>query len=305
MSLCDFKADYRSALLDFLTTKCERSLGHAYEMGRCALADGMGILEVIEIHNEAFADHMSRLDAPATIANAWDSARRFLLEVLAAFEMVNRGFRDANTVLRHFNEALEAEMKRVAHLLHDDTGQLIAAMHLELDMAGNTADAHVGRRLDVMRRLLMQIDEQVRRISREMHPPVLDNLGLVPAFEFLRGGLEQRSKLRVRVEGPQDLRFPEAIEMTVYRVVQEALTNVVKHAKATSVTIRLESTSEGLRCSVQDDGIGFDVKSQQSEHGDRGMGLLAMKHRLQRVGGELHLHSAPGHGTEVSLTIRP
>ncbi|HEX6810690.1 MAG TPA: ATP-binding protein [Planctomycetota bacterium] len=300
----DIKANYKSALLEFMTASSERTLDRAYEMGRQALGDGMGILDIVEVHHGALAEHLldHQQDALRT-AMTVESARRFLLEVFAAFEMANRGYRDANRVLRHFNEVLEGEMKRVAQFLHDNTGQLIAAIHLELEMVRSQADRTLAHRLQTIRQLLTQVEDQVRRVAREMRPPVLDDLGLVPALEFLRGEFERRSKLKILVQGPQDQRFPEAVEISVYRVVQEALSNVIRHAKASKVVIRLETTGGRLLCSVRDDGVGFDTTSRVPRQTSSGFGLLGMKQRLQRIGGEFDLHSAPGQGTEVCLSI--
>src|SRR3989449_3705797 len=111
-------------------------------------------------------------------------------------------------------------------------------------------------RLQGVRELLDQIEEQLRHLSHELRPPILDDLGLGPALEFLAEGVSRRTGLRITVEGGNGNRLPGVIETALYRVVQEALNNVSKHARATRVQIRVWRTDKLIRCSVSDDGRG-------------------------------------------------
>ena len=105
------------------------------------------------------------------------------------------------------------------------------------------------------------------------------------------------------VDGPRDQRYPQSVEITVFRVVQEALTNVVKHASASEVSITVTNDNGRLVCSVRDDGVGFDVAAQASGQGARGLGLLAMKQRVAPLGGDCEIISSVGQGTEIRLSI--
>lgn len=295
------KASYANALAEYLTDGSEDALGRAYEIGRHALECGMGVLDMAQLHHEAMSGIPPQQDGRAL--EAVRAAQRFLLDTLAVFEMALRSFRESNLVLRHFNETLEEEIKRIAHVLHSHTGQLLAAIHLEFGrMEGLTTD-RINERLGRVRGLLSQVEQQMRRLTHEIRPPMLDDLGLLSALEFLRDGLEQRSTLSIQVNGPRDQRFPNAVEITVYRVVQEALTNVVKHASASEVSVTVNCNNGRLVCSVRDDGVGFDVAAQASGRGARGLGLLAMKQRVAPLGGDCEIISTVGRGTEILLSI--
>jgi signal transduction histidine kinase len=297
------KARYASVLTEYLTVGSEDTLDRAYEIGRQALEGGMGVLDIAQLHHESLSEVLTQQPKDAPVEPFIQAAQRFLLDTLAVFEMAHRSFREANLVLRQFNETLEEEIKRIAHVLHGHTGQLLAAIHLEFGRMEGMSAAGINERLVNVRGLLTQVEVQMRRLTHEIRPPVLDDLGLLPAIEFLRDGLEQRSNLSIRIEGPRDQRYPQAVEITVYRVVQEALTNVVKHARADEVEVTLSCSEGRLLCSVRDDGIGFDAAAHASTHGSRGLGLLAMKQRLERFGGDCQVLSTVGEGTEVRLSI--
>jgi|RhiMethySRZTD1v2_1073278.scaffolds.fasta_scaffold00231_20 signal transduction histidine kinase len=295
------KTSYASALAEYLSGGGEDALGKAYEIGRHALECGMGVLDMAQLHHEALSGIPSHQDARAL--EAVQAAQRFLLDTLAVFEMALRSFRESNLVLRHFNETLEEEIKRIAHVLHSHTGQLLAAIHLEFGRMEGSTTERINERLARVRGLLGQVEQQMRRLTHEIRPPVLDDLGLLPALEFLRDGLEQRSTLSITVDGPRDQRYPQSVEITVFRVVQEALTNVVKHASASEVSITVTNDNGRLVCSVRDDGVGFDVAAQASGQGARGLGLLAMKQRVAPLGGDCEIISSVGQGTEIRLSI--
>jgi signal transduction histidine kinase len=295
------KTSYASALAEYLNGGSENALSKAYEIGRHALECGMGVLDMAQLHHEALSGIPPQQDVKAL--EAVQAAQRFLLDTLAVFEMALRSFRESNLVLRHFNETLEEEIKRIAHVLHSHTGQLLAAIHLEFGRMEGSTTERITERLGRVRGLLGQVEQQMRRLTHEIRPPVLDDLGLLPALEFLRDGLEQRSTLSINVDGPRDQRYPQAVEITVFRVVQEALTNVVKHASANEVSIDVTSDNGRLVCSVRDDGVGFDVAAQASGQGARGLGLLAMKQRVAPLGGDCEVISSVGRGTEIRLSI--
>jgi signal transduction histidine kinase len=143
----------------------------------------------------------------------------------------------------------------------------------------------------------------MRHLTHEIRPTVLDDLGLLAAIEFLREGVESRSDLRVLVEGPVAERYPQSIETAVYRIVQEALNNVVKHAAASQVVVRLTTEGERLVCAIRDDGVGFDFARLATASGERGFGLPGMRERLLQVRGTLEVRSAPGQGTEITVSI--
>jgi len=209
----------------------------------------------------------------------------------------------AEEALRGLNEALEEEIKRIAHALHDEAGQLLASVHIGLAEVARDLPPHTSRRLDDVRGLLTKIEEQLRHLSHELRPTILDDLGLRPAIEFLADGVSRRTGLQITVEGVPGKRMPAPTETALYRIVQEALTNVTKHAQASRVTIRFARDGRLLRCSIGDNGAGFDVLAVQARRGARGLGLIGIQERLNAVGGTLNITSIPGSGAELLICV--
>jgi len=209
----------------------------------------------------------------------------------------------AEEALRHLNEALEEEIKRIAHALHDEAGQLLASVHIGLAEVARELPPHVSRRLEDVRGLLTKIEEQLRHLSHELRPTILDDLGLRPALEFLADGVSRRTGLQILVEGAPGKRLAAPTETALYRIVQEALTNVTKHAQATRVTIRFAREGRVLRCTIRDNGTGFDVLAVQARRGARGLGLIGIQERLNAVGGTLNVISTLGSGAELVISV--
>src|SRR5882724_9742456 len=209
----------------------------------------------------------------------------------------------AERALRHLNEALEEEVKRIAHALHDEAGQLLASVHIGLADIARDLPAPAAQRLEDVRGLLDKIEEQLRHLSHELRPTILDDLGLGPALEFLADGVSRRTGLSITVEGSPGKRLPAPTETALYRIVQEALTNVTKHAQATRVTIRFVRDGRALRCVVRDNGTGFDVLAVLTRRGSRGLGLTGIRERLHAVGGNLDIIATPRGGTQLILTV--
>lgn len=164
-------------------------------------------------------------------------------------------------------------------------------------MFSQPAQEHIAE----MRRRLDEAQEQLRQLSHELRSPILDDLGLEPALNFLAQGFAARTGLEITVEGSIGGRLSPAIETTLYRCVQEALTNVAKHAEATRVWIELKQQPGQLACIVRDDGIGFDVRAIRVLQGESGIGLLTIRERLAEVGGSLEITSVPQQGTRLSF----
>jgi PAS domain S-box-containing protein len=208
----------------------------------------------------------------------------------------------AEAALHHLNEALEGEVKRIAHALHDEAGQLLASVHIGLAEVQRDLPPHAAQRLGDVRALLDKIEEQLRHLSHELRPTILDDLGLGPALEFLADGVSRRTGLQVVVEGAAGQRLPAPTETALYRIVQEGLTNVTKHARATRVSITLARRGPTLRCTIQDDGVGFDGPAVLARRGSRGLGLIGIQERLHAIGGALDVVAAPGSGTQLIVS---
>jgi two-component system sensor histidine kinase UhpB len=202
-------------------------------------------------------------------------------------------------------DAQEGERKRIARELHDDTAQVLFAQLLRLTGLKSSPHTELRHTAEQLETLTVEAIEGVRRLALELRPPALDDLGLREAL----GDLVQRfaentsidahldtSELRVRLE-------PE-VELVLYRVAQEALTNVMKHSRATSVSIVVDRTDDQVNLAIDDDGVGFDpsLVGVRDESG-LGLGLFGMEERVALVGGKLAIRQLAPSGTRVIATI--
>ena len=281
----------------------EEALRAAYELGRAAVSGGKGLLDVAAVHHVAVASLLERVATRASIAQNLERASLFFGEVLSPYEMAHRGFRDTVVALRRLNETLEQEIQRIAHAVHDEAGQLLVGARLAMAGVAKDLDPANAARLEEVGVLLGRVDEELRSLARELRPTILDDLGLVAALESLGGRMSKRSGLSVRIEGSLQGRCDPNVETTLFRVVQEALANVARHAEAKTVTIHLGHDARQLFCVIRDDGRGFDVASVFQRRGRAGLGLIGMRERLNAVGGMLQIHSEPDRGTELRVRI--
>lgn len=299
--------DYTLAMRRYLKNGGEPSLELAYELGRRALQEGWGVVEIADLFDEALPRLLREASSPADCATMVEKLSQFFIESLSPFEMTHRGYRDAQTALRRLNETLEGEAKRIAHALHDEAGQLLVAVHLALEELARELPPGFDTRIGEVRLRITEVEQQLRRLSHELRPPMLDELGLVPALEFIAQGVSKRSGIHIAVEGQLASRLPAMAEIAVYRSVQEALTNITKHARAKQVTISLkqqrQGTMVGTVCSIKDDGIGMNDHGASDAGPRRGLGLIGIRERMNALGGSLDIHSTPGLGTELIVSV--
>ncbi|HKA33140.1 MAG TPA: ATP-binding protein [Candidatus Binatia bacterium] len=293
--------EYASALKSYLGHPGEDGLHRAYAVGRQALAEELGPLEMAMLHHDALSNLLP--DSGEQAVQVLKEAKNFFVESLTPFEMAYRGFHDATSALRRLNEKLEDEAKRIAHSIHDEAGQFLACVHIALEEVARELPPKSRKHLEEIRQLLNQVEGQLRRLSHELRPTILDDLGLLPALEFLAEGVSKRSGVPVAVEGDRSGRFPSAVETAVYRAVQEALSNASKHAQASGVTVRVKRGDKSVVCSVRDDGVGFDTSAMLARKGNRGLGLLGIRERVAVLAGTVQIRSALGQGTEIIITV--
>jgi PAS domain S-box-containing protein len=203
---------------------------------------------------------------------------------------------------RRLIEAQEAERRHIARELHDEIGQELAALKINLQAAHHPGDgAELASRVEDSMSIVERAIQQVRDMALALRPSLLDDLGLVAALRWLVDHQAQRSGFEARLEaGPARISVSPDVEIGCYRVVQEALNNVARHAKAHNVRVEVALHEGELRLLIQDDGVGFDVKAAR-ERASRGasMGLLTMSERARLLGGRLEMKSARGQGTEI------
>lgn len=304
MSVVQDIADlYTRGLREYLNGSGEESLRDAYELGRQAVSQGLGLLDVVAIAHEASRGVVAENGSHKPVGQQMDLAGNFLIESLSAFEMTHRSYVDANEALHRLNEVLEEEIKRIAYALHDDAGQLLASVHLTLAEWAKELQERDRARIHSVRELLDRIQAQLRRLSHELRPSILDDLGLKPAVEFLAEGLGQRTGLIIYVIGSTGGRLPATIEITLYRIIQESLNNVIKHSGASRVDVSLSRQPGKLNCTVSDNGCGFDAQTVLAGKVKRGLGLLAIQERLNAIGGAIKIVSNNTNGTTLSISI--
>jgi signal transduction histidine kinase len=292
---------YPTSLRDYLGGAGESALQQAYQIGRRALEAGTGLVAIADIHHSCLRELLAHDVGIDERNRVLTGAAQFFAECISPYEMTYGGFREANTALRHFNEVLEHEAKRIANALHDEAGQLLVAVYIALQDLSNEVPAAQPHILNVTQ-LLDQIEVQLRRLSHELMPALLSDLGLVPALRYLFEGLAQRSQLQISIEAVPEQRLPRRVEATLYHVAKEALHNVVKHARATAVGIRFQRKADSICCCIRDNGTGFDPASIAVRQGEQGFGLIGMRERLSVVGGSMQINSG-GSGTELMISI--
>jgi two-component system sensor histidine kinase DegS len=294
---------YAAALRDFIRGGGEAELASAYELGRRAIREQVGLLDLMALHHGALATVLGAEAGGRSPVTIVADAGTFLSEMLSSFEMVHRGFRESVTTLRRINEMLEEQARHIAHALHDDAGQLLASVHLALQRIERRLPSEGSGDLRDARQFLKQMEDHLRTLSHELRPTLLDDLGLLPALEFLAQSVSARSGIPIRVNGVRLRRLPTRVETALYRIVQEALRNAAKHSQARHVNVGIEVAERRVRCSIRDDGRGFDAGAALDGKGPRGLGMIGMRERLDALGGNLVIRSTPGRGTELRITV--
>jgi signal transduction histidine kinase len=221
-------------------------------------------------------------------------AETFASRAAVAVELSERVQRDA---LRRIVAAQELERRRLARELHDETGQALTSILLGLKQLEGVEPESVAR----LRELVVATLQDVRRLAVELRPKVLDDFGLVPALERLTESFAEQTGIDVDLEaGAITDRLPAEVETAVYRIVQEALTNVVKHSHAQRVSVLVTRSDRRIKAVIEDDGTGFDPRAVDS--GD-GIGLIGMRERIELLDGTLAVESSASSGTTIALEV--
>jgi signal transduction histidine kinase len=223
-------------------------------------------------------------------------AEAFAARAAVAVDLSERVTRDA---LARAVEAQELERRRLARELHDEIGQDLTSLLLGLRTIEESDKDELTNATSALRELVVTALQDVRRLAVELRPKALDDFGLLPALERLAETFTEQTGMIVNLtDALAGQRLPGDVETAIYRIVQEALTNVVKHAQAQRVSILLTRTERGAAAVIEDDGKGFDP---EAEH--EGLGLLGIRERLQLLGGALTIESRKGAGTTVRVEV--
>ena len=243
---------------------------------------------------------LTEADVPAITAFANQAA--IALDNARLFEQVQTGRERLAWLTQQVVSAQEEERQRLSRGLHDEAGQALTALKISLELIQSDLPEETGslrQRLGEAVALTETTMEQIRLLARDLRPPALDTVGLNYTLEGLCRDFAERTQLSVDYVGAELPVLPEAVNICLYRFLQEALTNVAKHAHASQVRIALSCDAETVSLSVEDDGQGFDVQARMS----RGIGLLGMRERIELLGGQLEVNSWPGQDTRLTARI--
>jgi signal transduction histidine kinase len=345
--LDQFAKHYNTALQHYLKKPREAGLEEAYELGRKAVVDGLGLLDVTKVHQEAIEAQLLRGDTKQENVRIVRAAQIFLTESLSPFEMTHRGFRDANRTLQELNETLERratelaaanrelqneiserkqaeaslrqlsgrllelqdeERRRMARELHDTTGQTLVALSVNISLVNNSAtqlDKRAAKALLEALALAEECSREIRTFSYLLHPPMLDELGLAAALRWYTDGFSRRSGIHVDLDVPAKIaRMPREAEMTLFRIVQESLTNIHRHSESSTVRIRVAVESGEVELEVKDNGRGIPKGKLEESGGisSLGVGIAGMRERVRQLGGQLEIQSSK-RGTTVRAIL--
>jgi len=209
----------------------------------------------------------------------------------------------AREALQRVVTAQELERQRLARELHDETGQALTSILLGMRSVEEARTGEeLGEAVERVRELVRSTLQDVRQLAVDLRPKALDDFGLVAALERLVESFREQTGIAVVLQAVVQERLPPDIETALYRIVQESLTNIVKHARAGTVSIVLTRTQRSATVVVEDDGVGFEPARARED----GLGLVGMRERVGLLGGRLTVESRPGAGTtfvaEVPLT---
>lgn len=249
------------------------------------------VIGVLEIHDKEgpdprFSDDDLRL------------AETFAARAAVAVELSHRVAQDA---FRRVVQAQELERRRLARELHDETGQALTSILLGLKPLEEALADHPARAgLAELREQVVSALQDVRRLAVELRPSVLDDFGVVAALERLAETFGEQTGIRVDFHSALgEARLPSDVETALYRVVQESLTNIAKHANAHNVSVSVARRDNAVAATIEDDGAGFDPRSVRED----GIGLIGMRERLALIDGRLHVESRRGVGTTIVAEV--
>ena len=226
---------------------------------------------------------------------------------------VVRDSKESGEMLRalamRLQEVVEANLKEIARELHDRVGQSLTALNINLNILHNQLRPEqrekVNDRIMDSIELVEKITQNIRDVMAELRPQVLDDCGLAASLRWYRKRFSQRTGIQVDLETAtiEDTRLPEAVETALFRIIQEAFNNVVKHARAANVSVAAVKTAESIQLTIADDGQGFDAGAGRSSQHLQNWGLVNMRERAKALGGQFQIDSELGKGTRLRVKV--
>lgn len=260
------------------------------------------------------------INAESSRVNAYSEADQRVLETIAAqiavviqnarlYERVVRGMERLRQLSQQLVRAQEEERRRLAQELHDEAGQALTALKISLDLIRVDLPTELQQPREQLAQAASLVEEtmtRLRGLAQALRPPALDTVGLNRTLEGLCHDFAERTRLAVHYQGSEPTGLADVARIAIYRVLQEALTNVARHASASQVQVTLDCDAERISLTVEDDGVGFDAESVLAATGAQsaaGLGLLGMRERLRLLGGHLLVESRPGQGTRLQASL--
>jgi signal transduction histidine kinase len=276
------------------------------------LADMLGVGQAICVPLEAggetvglmaiIGEDLAETDVPAIAAFANQAS--IALENVQLLDTVRTGRERLQALSRRLVEVQESERRHLARELHDEIGQTLTGLKLVLQMGERqVGEAHRKARLERAQALIDELATRVEDLSLDLRPSILDDLGLLPALLWHMERFEAQTGVQVRLKhsGVEGRRFPQEVETAVYRLVQESLTNVVRHAGVSEALVRVWAHQDLLSAQIEDAGRGFDVTAALAA--GHSTGLTSMRERVALLHGDLTIESAPDAGTRLTVGL--
>lgn len=238
-------------------------------------------------------------------ANRDDELEQIVRSFNGALDQVESDRTQIQALVNSVIDAQEDERKRIARELHDDTSQVLFAQLLRVSAMKASDNSEIREMAEQLETMFAESMEAIRRIGHELRPPSLDDLGLLEATGALVQRMSERSGIEIAyiTSGIHD-RFDPSVELVLYRVAQEALTNMWKHAHATAASVTIRKQGENLELIVVDNGKGFDLNSENTSDGKGlGLGMFGMQERVELVNGTLEIIGNRNPGTQVRALI--
>jgi len=251
------------------------------------------------------------------LKNTAQRAERLVSQMGVVFNFLSGGLRDLNTKINELQQAQdmaisiiraqEEERKRIAREIHDGPAQSMANIVMRTEYCIkllNMSPEQVHGELVSLQNLVRLSLMDVRKIIFDLRPMVLDDLGLAPAIKRYLSNYKEQYGLQVEfLCFGQQRRLDSSIEVALFRIVQELVSNVHKHARAQNAVVKIELLRNKINVHVKDDGVGFDLEKVMSDKDREGYGLIGMRERVQLLNGEINIVTAPGQGTSINLSV--
>jgi signal transduction histidine kinase len=277
---------------------------HSIASGDMSRSIGFGGVDEIGLLSTSFEVMRVKL------ADSIEKLRQYNVElenkVIGRTKEITESQKKVENLLKKVIAAQEEERKRISRGLHDDTMQSMSAILMKLEMCKLDPAHDPGSRVDEVREIVLSMLGNLRNLIQNLRPSILDDLGLEAAIRWLLekhlGG--KGIECFFNIIGEKGTRFSPYVEITLFRIIQEVIVNIARHAEAENVFVIFQIREKSISVDIEDDGRGFDVPSalKQTEDG-RGLGLLGMRERINLLDGKLDILSAPGEGSRITIQI--